>query len=194
MRSRELFKSNTSTIRAHQQLCKVTSFYTRNHAINSKNWLLFDCCFALHVTFVGLMEGEGILKSCQTNLRKDDHMANTKCKRLHLPPLHDDVSQRRGWHFWSGGDNTWWLSDTTASCASTTSTFKSNIIEACKRRKKKNHRKEAWKRRKKKKAAAKVRPAKACPTLAKAGLTPTKAGLHEPAPFWLWSHLCHLSP
>jgi hypothetical protein len=27
--------------------------------------LLFECCFALLVTFVGLMEGEGTLKSCQ---------------------------------------------------------------------------------------------------------------------------------
>jgi hypothetical protein len=67
---------------------------------------------------------------------------------------------------------------------STTSTVKSDIIEAWKRRKKKNHQKEAWKRCKKKKVVAEVRPAKASPTLAKAGLTPSKADLHEPAPFW----------
>jgi hypothetical protein len=64
MRIREWFISNTSTTRTHKQLCKVTSFYTRNHAINCKNWLLFECCFTLLVTFVGLMEGEGTLKSC----------------------------------------------------------------------------------------------------------------------------------
>jgi hypothetical protein len=63
-----------------------------------------------------------------------------------------------------------WLPDTTASCASTTSTLQSDIIEAWKRRKKKNHRKEAWKCREKKEAAAKAGPAKAGPTLAKAGL------------------------
>jgi hypothetical protein len=63
------------------------------------------------------------------------------------------------------------LSDTTASCASTTSTLKFDIIKAWKIRKKKNHQKEAWKRRKKKEAAAEAGPAKASPTLAKAGPT-----------------------
>jgi hypothetical protein len=116
------------------------------------------------------MEGEETLKSCQTNLHKDDHMTNSKYTRLHIPPLHDDVeSTSRTTLFQVGGDDTGWLSNTTASCASTTSTLKSNIIEAWKRRKKKNHRKEAWKRRKKKEAAAEARPAKAGPTSAKAG-------------------------
>jgi hypothetical protein len=91
MHSLEWFQSNTSTTRAHQQHSKVTSFYSRTHAINSKNWLLFECCFALLVTLVGLMEGEGTLKSCLTNLRKYDHMAHSKYNRLHLPPIHDDV-------------------------------------------------------------------------------------------------------
>jgi hypothetical protein len=136
----------------------------------------------LLVSFVGLMEGEGTLKSCQTNFRKDDHMANSKYKRLHLLPLHDDVeSTSRTMLFEVGGDDTGWLPDTTASCASTT--LKSDIIEAWKRGKKKNHREEAWKYRKKKKSAAKVRPAKVGPTPAKAGPL-TKAGLHKPAPFW----------
>jgi hypothetical protein len=104
MRSREWFQSNTSTMRAHQRLCKVTSFYSQTHAINSKNWLLFECCFALLVAFVGLMESEGTLKSCQTNLRKYDHMANSKYKHLHLPPLHDDVeSTSRTTLFEAGG-------------------------------------------------------------------------------------------
>jgi hypothetical protein len=91
MRSREWFQSNTSTTRAHQQLSKVTSFYSQTHAINSNNWLLFECCFALLVTFVGLMEGEGTLKSCKTDLRKYDHMAHSKYNRLHLPPLDEDI-------------------------------------------------------------------------------------------------------
>jgi hypothetical protein len=60
------------------QLCKVTSFYSRTHAINSKNWLLFECCFTLLVTFVGFMEGERILKSCQTDIRKYENMAHSK--------------------------------------------------------------------------------------------------------------------
>jgi hypothetical protein len=117
------------------------------------------------------MEGEGTLKSCQTNLRKDDHMTNSKYTRLHLPPLHDDVeSMSRMMFFDAGGDDKGWLSDTTASCVSTISTLKSNIIEALKRKKKKNHQKEAWKRRKKKEAAAEAGPTKAGPTPAKAGL------------------------
>jgi hypothetical protein len=92
------------------------------------------------------MEGERTLKSFQTDLRKYDNMAHSKYKRLHLPPLHDDVeSTSRTTFFEMGGDDTGWPSDTTASCASTISTLKSDIIEAWKRRKKKNHRKEAWK-------------------------------------------------
>jgi hypothetical protein len=146
--------------------------------LKSKNWLCFECYFAFLVPFVGLMEGKGTLKSCQTNLRKDGHMANSQYKRLHLPPLHDDVeSTSRTMLFEAGQDDTGWLSDTTASCASTTSTLKSDIIEAWKRRKKKNRRKEAWKHRKKKEAAAEAGPAKAGPTLA-------KASLREPAMFW----------
>jgi hypothetical protein len=91
------------------------------------------------------MEGEGTLKSCQTNLCKDDHMANNKYKRLYLPLLHDDVeSMFRTTLFEAGGDDTGWLLDTTASCVSTTSILKSDIIETWKRRKKKNHEKEAW--------------------------------------------------
>jgi hypothetical protein len=96
------------------------------------------------------MEGEGTLKSCQTDLRKYDHMAHPKYNRLHLTPLHDDVeSTSRTAFFEAGGDDTGWPSDTTTSCASTTSTLKSDIIEAWKIRKKKNHQKEAWKRHKK---------------------------------------------
>jgi hypothetical protein len=90
------------------------------------------------------MEGKGTLKSYQTDLRKNDHMAHSKYNRLHLPPLHDDVeSTSRTMFFEAGGDDMGWPSDTTESCASTTSTLKSDIIEAWKRRKKKNHQKEA---------------------------------------------------
>jgi hypothetical protein len=106
MRSRECFQT-TSPTRAHQQLSKVTSFYSRTHAINSKNWLPFECCFALLVTFVGLMEGEGTLKSCQTNLRKYDHMAHSKYNRLHLPPLHDDVESTSRTTFFEAGEMMW---------------------------------------------------------------------------------------
>jgi hypothetical protein len=81
------------------------------------------------------MEGEGtLMKSCQTNLRLVDHMDNTKCKCLHLPPLHDDVeSTSRTTLFEAGGDDMGWLSDTTTSCASTISTLKSDLIEAWKK-------------------------------------------------------------
>jgi hypothetical protein len=83
------------------------------------------------------MEGEGTLKSFQTNFRKNDHMAKSKYKRLHLHPLHDDVeSTSRMMFFEAGGDDVGWPTNTTASCAST---LKSDIIEEWKRRKKKNH-------------------------------------------------------
>jgi hypothetical protein len=104
-------------------------------------------------------------------------MAHSKYKRLHLPPLHDDVeSTSRMMSFEVGGDDTGWPSDTTASCASTTSTLKSDIIEAWKRRKKKNHQKEAWKCRKKRRwlKLDRLKPA----------LTPAIAGLLESATSW----------
>jgi hypothetical protein len=97
------------------------------------------------------MNGEGTSKSGQTNLRKNDNMATSKYKRLHLPPLHDDVeTTSRTTFFEAGGDDAGWLSDSTTSCAST---IKSNIIEAWKRRKKKNDRNEASKRHKKRHSA-----------------------------------------
>jgi hypothetical protein len=123
-------------------------------------------------------------------------MANSKYKRLHLPPLHDDVeSTSRTTFFEAGGDDTGWPSDSTASCASTTSTLKSDIIEAWKRRKKKNHRKEAWKHRKKRrqlkldllkpvllrlKSAHWLKPAHQL----KSALTPAIADLLESATSW----------
>jgi hypothetical protein len=84
-------------------------------------------------------------------------MANSKYKRLHLPPLHDDVeSTSRTTLFEAGGDDTGWLLNTIASCASTTSTLKSDIIEAWKRRKKKNHRTKVWKHRRRKRQQLKL--------------------------------------
>jgi hypothetical protein len=133
------------------------------------------------------MEGEGTWKSCQTDLHKNDNMATSKYKRLHLPPLHDDVeTTSRTTFFEAGGDDTGWLSDSTASCAST---LKSNIIEAWKRRKKKNHRKEAWKRRKKRRQLKLDRLKPVLPRLKpahrlKPALTPAIAGLLESAMSW----------
>jgi hypothetical protein len=117
------------------------------------------------------MEGERTLKSCQTDLRKYDHMAHSKYKRLHLPSLHDDVeSTSRTTFFEAGGDDAGWPSDTTASCASTTSTLKSNIIEVWKKRKKKNHWKESLEA-PQEEAAAEAGLAKADPAPDKAGPT-----------------------
>jgi hypothetical protein len=183
MCSREWFQSITSTTRAHQQLYKVTSFYSRNHALNSKNWILFECCFTLLVTFVGLMEGEGTLKSCQNDLCKYDHMAHSKSNRLHLPPLHDDVdSTSKTTFFEAGGDDMGWPSDTTASCASTTSTLKFDIIDAWKRSKKNNHQKEAWKCCKKRRQLKLDRLKPVLHRLKPAPLA--KAGLPESTPSW----------
>lgn len=39
------------------------SFYLRNHAMNLKNWLLFECCFAFIVSIVGFMESDGTFKN-----------------------------------------------------------------------------------------------------------------------------------
>jgi hypothetical protein len=65
--------------------------------------------------FVGLTEGEGTLKSCQTNLCKDDHMANTKYKCINLPPLHDDVESTSRMNLFVGGDDMGWPLDTSSS-------------------------------------------------------------------------------
>ena len=70
---------------------KVKSFYLRNHALNFKNWLLFECCFAFIVSFVGFMESEGTLKSCHIISIKNDYMVNTKVKLITLPPLYGDT-------------------------------------------------------------------------------------------------------
>jgi hypothetical protein len=127
------------------------------------------------------MEGEGTLKSCQTNLCKYDHMAHSKYNRLHIPPLHDDVeSTSRTSFFEAGGDDLGWLSDSTTSCAST---IKSDIIEAWKRRKKKNHQKEAWKRRKKRQQMKLDRLKPVLPRL-KPALTLAIAGLLESTMSW----------
>ena len=40
----------------HRHYAKVISFYLRMYAMNFKNWLLFECCFAFIVSFVGFME------------------------------------------------------------------------------------------------------------------------------------------
>jgi hypothetical protein len=127
------------------------------------------------------MEGEGTLKSYQTILRKNDHMAHYKYNLLHLPPLHDDVeSMLRTTFFEAGGDDVGWLLDSTTSCVST---IKSDIIEAWKRRKKKNHRKEAWKRRKKRRQLKLDRLKPVLPRL-KPALTPAIAGPLESAMSW----------
>ena len=69
---------------------KVNSFYLRTHAIIFMNWLLFECCFAFVVSFVGYMESEGTLKSYQVNLLEDNYVANPKYKNVSRPPLHRD--------------------------------------------------------------------------------------------------------
>jgi hypothetical protein len=54
----EWLKPHTSnaqdiTRRAHRHLAKVNPFYYTNHAIMFEHWLLFECCFAFVVSFVG---------------------------------------------------------------------------------------------------------------------------------------------
>ena len=49
--------------RAHQKLAKVTSFYISDHAMNFKDWLLFECCFVFIVSLVDYMMTKETLKS-----------------------------------------------------------------------------------------------------------------------------------
>jgi hypothetical protein len=133
--------SNTQDItrRAHRHLAKVKPFYFTNHAIIFEHWLLFECCFAFVMSFLGFIEGEGTLKSCQSNLPKNIYMANPKFKNVHLPPLHDeDETSSRMTLFEGGGDDI--AQPTVIALSSTTSSMrglKDDIMEAWKRRKKK---------------------------------------------------------
>ena len=89
---------------ANRLFAKVNSFYLRNHAIMFKNWLLFECCFAFVVSFVGFIEGEGTFKSCQVILLKDDGVVNPKFKDVSLPPLQgDERIESRTTRFEGGG-------------------------------------------------------------------------------------------
>ena len=75
----------------HRICDKVTSFYLRTHAMIFEHWLLFECCFAFVVSFIGFLEGEGTFKSCQVHLLMSDDAGIRNFKRCHLPPLHDDT-------------------------------------------------------------------------------------------------------
>ena len=90
----------------HQLGAKVNSFYLRTHAIIFEHWLLFECCFAFVVSFIGFLEGEGTFKSCQVHLLMSDDFEKTKFKCCHLPPLHDDAEiASRTTLFEAGGDD-----------------------------------------------------------------------------------------
>ena len=75
----------------HRICDKVTSFYLRTHAMIFEHWLLFECCFAFVVSYIGFLEGEGTFKSCQVHLLMSDDAEIPNFKRCHLPPLHDDA-------------------------------------------------------------------------------------------------------
>ena len=130
--------------RVHWKLAKVTSFYLQNHSMQFNNWLLFECCFAFVVSFVGFMEDEVTLTSCHILDFKNDYMVNPKWKIEHLPPPHDHGAQEsRTPLFEGGGDDTGWPMINTISCASSSPeghgsrSLKHDIIEAWKRRKNK---------------------------------------------------------
>ena len=74
----------------HRLCAKVTSFYLGTHTMIFEHWLLFECCFAFVVSFIGFIEGEETFKSCQVNLLKNNYMVNPTFKIVRLPPLHDD--------------------------------------------------------------------------------------------------------
>ena len=56
----------------HRLCAKVTSFYLQTHTMIFEHWLLFECCFAFVVSFIGFIEGEETFKSCQVHLPKKD--------------------------------------------------------------------------------------------------------------------------
>ena len=94
--TKQAFDSNIqmsfNELLGHPHLAKVNSFYLRTHAMNFKNWLLFECCFAFIVSFVGFMKSEGTFKSCHTFSIKNDDMLNSKVNLITLPPIHGDTN------------------------------------------------------------------------------------------------------
>ena len=86
--------------RAHQKLAKVTSFYISDHAMNFKDWLLFECCVVLLVSLIGYLKANGTMKRGHINYIT---MVTTTSTSTHLPPrlVHEDI---RSWTtFFQGG-------------------------------------------------------------------------------------------
>jgi hypothetical protein len=90
--------------RAHRNLAKVNPFYLTTHVIFFEHWLLFECCFAFVVSFLGFIEDEGTLKSCQSNIAKNYYKVNPKIKNVHLSPLHDEDALSSRTTLFEGGE------------------------------------------------------------------------------------------
>ena len=91
--------------------------------MNFKNWLLFKCCFAFIVSFVGFMEVKGTFKSYPTIDPKNDYMVTPKCMDIHLPPTHgDEELSLRTTLFEAGGDDTARPTVVTISCTMSSTT------------------------------------------------------------------------
>src|SRR5664279_61982 len=86
----------------HRHLAKVTSFYLSAHAMSSKNWLLFECCFVFLVSLVGYMKAEGTLKSC--HILSIKNMVTTTSTTHHLPPPHGDDELASRTTLFKGGE------------------------------------------------------------------------------------------
>ena len=113
---------------------KVNSFYLQQSFNDFEDWLLFECCFAFIVSFLGFIEGEGTIKSCHNLDFKIDYMANHELKFEHLPPPQVHGAQEsRTTLFQAGGDD---VARPKVVSPSWTS-LKADVTEAWKRRKNK---------------------------------------------------------
>jgi len=93
-------------ILGYRRFAKVNSIHLNNLGMIFENWLLFECGFAFLVSFVGFMEGEGTIKSCNNLSLKNDYMVNPKFKTDHLPLPHDHGAQEsRTTLLEAGGDD-----------------------------------------------------------------------------------------
>ena len=129
----ELTNESFNELLGHRCFTKVNSIYLNNHAMIFEHWLLFECCFAFIVSFLGFIEGEVTIKSCHILDFKIDYMANHELKFEHLPPPQEHGAQEsRTTLFQAGGDD---VARPKVVSPSWTS-LKADATEAWKRRKK----------------------------------------------------------
>ena len=90
----------------YRHFAKVNSIHLNNLGMIFENWLLFECCFAFLVSFLGIMKGEGTIMSCHIFDFKNDYNVDDMLKSEHLPPRREHGAQEsRSPLFEGGGDD-----------------------------------------------------------------------------------------